>query len=99
MTSRPGALPDDEIERRLESVPGWSLRDGALHREIRFPTVAEAFGFMASAAIVAQELDHHPDWSNSYDRVTVRLSSHDVRGISARDFTLAERMNRLLERR
>lgn len=98
MTTRPGILPDEEIARRLELLPGWELRDGALHRELRFPTFAEAFGFMASVAIVAQELDHHPDWSNSYDRVTVRLSSHDVRGISERDFTLAGRMNLLLQR-
>ena len=99
MTTRSGILPDEEIARRLESLPEWTLRDGTLHREFRFPSFPEAFGFMASAAIVAQELDHHPDWTNSYDRVTVSLSSHDVHGISDRDFALAERMSRLFERR
>lgn len=93
MNPRSEKLTDDEVNRRLTALPGWTLRDGALFREIRFASFAEAFGFMASAAIVAQEMDHHPDWTNVYDRVTIRLSSHDVKGISARDFTLAERMN------
>jgi 4a-hydroxytetrahydrobiopterin dehydratase len=99
MASRPGILPDEEIARRLELLPrDWMLRDGKLHREFRFATFAEAFGFMTSVAIVAQELDHHPDWTNSYDRVAVSLSSHDVGGISERDFTLAERMQKLFTR-
>jgi 4a-hydroxytetrahydrobiopterin dehydratase len=99
MASRPAILPDEEIARRLELLPDWMLRDGKLYREFRFTSFAEAFGFMASVAIVAQELDHHPDWTNSYDRVAVSLNSHDVGGISERDFTLAERMEKLFTRR
>lgn len=90
-------LPDGEIARRLTLLPEWELRDGALHRELRFESFARAFGFMTAAAIVAQEMDHHPDWTNVYDRVTIRLSSHDVGGISERDFVLAGKMDRLLE--
>ena len=97
MKPRSEKLSHDEVRQRVTTLPGWSLRDGALFREIRFGSFAEAFGFMASAAIVAQELDHHPDWTNVYDLVTIRLGSHDVKGISDRDFTLAERMNELLD--
>lgn len=95
MNARSGKLPADEVERRAAELEGWSVRDGKLHRELEFPTFAEAFGFMASVAIHAQELDHHPDWSNSYNRVIVDLSSHDVQGISERDFQLAGRIQQL----
>lgn len=95
MNPRSPKLDDEEVRRRLATIADWSLRDGALFREIRFGSFAEAFGFMASVAIVAQEMDHHPDWTNVYDRVTIRLSSHDVRGISERDFVLAAKIDRL----
>lgn len=95
MNPRSPKLADDEVMQRLAPIPEWSLRDGALFREIRFGSFAEAFGFMTSIAIVAQEMDHHPDWTNVYDRVTIRLSSHDVRGISERDFALAARIDGL----
>ena len=80
----------------MGTLEGWTLSDGMLFREVRFASFAEAFGFMASAAIIAQAMDHHPDWTNVYDRVTIRLQSHDVRGISDRDFELASRMSDLL---
>lgn len=95
MNPRSPELADEEIMTRLAAIPQWSLRDAALFREFRFDGFAEAFGFMASVAIVAQEMDHHPDWTNVFDRVTIRLSSHDVRGISERDFALAARIDRL----
>ncbi|MEX1182928.1 MAG: 4a-hydroxytetrahydrobiopterin dehydratase [Gemmatimonadota bacterium] len=95
MSARPAKLPPEEVEQRASELEGWTVRDGKLHCELEFPTFAEAFGFMASAAIFAQELDHHPDWSNSYNKVVIDLSSHDVKGISERDFDLAGRMNAL----
>ena len=74
---------------------GWELRDGALHREFTFASFAEAFGFMAAVAVVAEAMDHHPDWSNSWNRVTVALSSHDVGAVTDRDVRLARRMSEL----
>jgi 4a-hydroxytetrahydrobiopterin dehydratase len=75
---------------------GWTVVDGKLHREFTFADFAEAFGFMARAALAAEKMDHHPDWSNSYNTVTVDLSSHDVGGLTDRDERLARRMNELV---
>ena len=74
---------------------GWQRRDGRLHRVFEFPDFARAFGFMASVAVVAQEMDHHPNWSNVYSTVEVELWSHDIGGITDRDLRLATRMNEL----
>ena len=78
------------------TVPdGWDIVDGKLHRVFEFADFAEAFGFMTKAAHVAEEMDHHPDWSNSWNTVTVNLSSHDVGGLTTRDERLARRMGEL----
>lgn len=80
------------------TVPdGWSVVGGALHREFVFTDFSEAFGFMTRAALAAEKMDHHPDWSNSWNKVTVDLSSHDVGGLTARDERLARRMNELAD--
>lgn len=86
-------LSDQEISTRLSGLDGWRNEDGKLQRAFEFPGFAEAFGFMTTVALHAQRMDHHPDWSNSFDRVEVRLSSHDVGGISERDFRLAEKID------
>ena len=88
-------LAEAEIAARLGSLPGWSVEQGALHREYRFADFSEAFGFMTRAALAAEKLDHHPDWSNSYSRVVVSLSTHDAGGITELDVTLAREMETL----
>lgn len=92
-------LADRELAERMQGMKGWSVREGRLHRELEFPTFAAAFAFMSEVALEAQALDHHPDWCNSYTRVTIDLSSHDVQGISERDFRLAARIDALLAAR
>lgn len=92
-------LSDSTIAEKLETLPQWTLDDGALKRELRFASFVEAFGFMASVALVAERLDHHPEWTNVYDRVTIRLWTHDAGGITQRDFALAEEIERLLRSR
>jgi len=72
-----------------EVPTGWELVDGRLHREFEFADFSEAFGFMARVALLAERLDHHPDWSNSWNRVVIDLSSHDVGAITDRDRELA----------
>ncbi|HRW36218.1 MAG: 4a-hydroxytetrahydrobiopterin dehydratase [Acidimicrobiales bacterium] len=73
-----------------EVPPGWEVRDGRLHRELTFADFAEAFGFMVRVAAEAERLDHHPDWSNSWNRVVIDLVSHDAGGrITERDLALA----------
>ena len=88
-------LGDDEIKRRVERLPGWTLRDGKLHREFAFPDFVRAFAFMSGAALRAEAMGHHPEWFNVYNRVVVDLMTHDARGITGLDFELAEHMQAL----
>jgi 4a-hydroxytetrahydrobiopterin dehydratase len=85
-------LSEKEVTQELEKLPGWSLENGKLHRAFQFADFVEAFGFMARAALVAEAMGHHPDWSNVWNRVTVDLSTHSIGGISRLDFELAAKM-------
>jgi len=78
-------------------VSGWEVSGDHLHREVTFADFGEAFGFMARVALVAEKLDHHPDWSNSWNRVTIDVTSHDAGGITDQCIELATRINRILE--
>ncbi|MEY2463789.1 MAG: 4a-hydroxytetrahydrobiopterin dehydratase [Acidimicrobiaceae bacterium] len=75
---------------------GWSVVDGKLHRELEFHDFVEAFGFMAMVAVLAEKADHHPDWSNSYNKVVLDLVSHDKGEITDRDHALAAAINQAL---
>ena len=88
-------LSEEQVRVRLGEIPGWSLVDGKLHRELRFADFVEAFGFMSRLALVAEKSDHHPEWSNVYGRVVIELRTHDADGITERDFALAAAANRL----
>jgi 4a-hydroxytetrahydrobiopterin dehydratase len=88
-------LSEREVRERAAALPLWSVRDGKLHRELKFRDFVHAFGFMSSVAILAEKRNHHPDWSNGYDRVTIDLVSHDVGGLSQRDFDLAAAIDAL----
>ncbi len=84
-------LTNSEIEAHLEGVAGWSVEDGKLHKEFQFESFVEAFGFMTSLALIAESMNHHPEWFNVYNRVTIDLMTHDVGGISGLDFQLAKK--------
>lgn len=87
-------LSHEEVKTRLHDLPDWALREGKLHREYKFAGFAEAFGFMSTCALVAQKQDHHPEWSNVFNRVVVDLTTDDAGGISALDFALAVEMEK-----
>ena len=87
-------LSDDEIQTELSKLSDWTLREGKLHREFKFESFVEAFGFMAKLALVAESLNHHPEWENVYNRVTISLQTHDVSGISNLDFAFAQAADR-----
>jgi 4a-hydroxytetrahydrobiopterin dehydratase len=89
-------LSHDEAEARLADTPGWGLVAGQLHREIEFRNFVEAFGFMTMVALEAEKLEHHPNWSNSWNRVVVDISSHSEGGITEKCFALATAINRAL---
>ncbi|MGA3190059.1 MAG: 4a-hydroxytetrahydrobiopterin dehydratase [Bryobacteraceae bacterium] len=82
-------IDDGEVSARVEKMPGWSVTGGKLHREYKFADFPHAFGMMATAAPAIEKMDHHPEWSNVYNRVTVDLTTHDAGGITQKDFELA----------
>ena len=81
---------DAEIATALSNVPGWTRDGDGLVRTYKFRDFTQAFGFMARVALLAEKADHHPEWSNVYNRVDIRLTTHDAGGISGRDFALAK---------
>ena len=87
-------LSDEEIAVRLRAREGWELRGDRIARRFEFPDFVRAFGWMASVALVAERLDHHPEWRNVYSRVDVELTTHDAKGLTELDFQLAEAMDR-----
>lgn len=97
--ARPAPLTDEETRRRLGALPGWELMDGKLHRSFVFRDFAEAFAFMTDVAREVAALNHHPEWFNVYDRVTMDLVTDDPPGITALDFELAHKAQSLAERR
>ena len=86
MTTR---LTDAEIAAALPGVPGWAVAGDGIVRSFKFADFTHAFAFMTRVALLAEKADHHPEWSNIYNRVDIRLTTHDAGGISTRDFALA----------
>jgi 4a-hydroxytetrahydrobiopterin dehydratase len=89
-------MTPENIAASLPSLAGWSVVDGKLHREFKFADFIAAWGFMSRVALIAQSLDHHPDWSNVYNTVRIDLDTHDAGGITEKDFELARRIDALL---
>jgi 4a-hydroxytetrahydrobiopterin dehydratase len=88
-------LTPDELSRALAELPGWTLVAGKLHREYRFADFNAAFGFMTRVALEAERANHHPDWSNVWNRVVVDLVTHDAGGVTASDVALAKKIEAL----
>jgi 4a-hydroxytetrahydrobiopterin dehydratase len=97
VAERQKPLSEPEIVRRLAEAPGWQLVAGRLRRELRFGDFSRAFAFMTRVALLAEKRDHHPDWSNVYDRVTIDLWTHDADGITDRDLEFAQAVSRLVD--
>ena len=91
-------LTEAERNDALGALPEWRLReDGlAIERALKFKDFNEAFGFMTRVALLADKHDHHPEWSNVYNRVEITLTTHDAGGLSARDVTMARAIDALL---
>lgn len=88
-------LSEQEIKSGLANINGWQFTKGSIEKSFSFSTFIEAFGFMAKAALVAEKMNHHPDWRNVYNRVEIRLNTHDVGGITEQDFELAAQIDKL----
>lgn len=88
-------LSPEQCAQALKSLPGWSLVEGreAITRIFKFKSFSEAFGFMARVALEAEKMDHHPEWSNVYNRVDVVLATHSAGGVTELDIKLAGKMD------
>jgi 4a-hydroxytetrahydrobiopterin dehydratase len=91
-------LTDAEVAALLTQLPGWTLRDDgkAILRSFKFADFNQAFGFMTRVALHADKADHHPEWSNVYNRVGITLTTHDADGLSQRDADMARAIERYL---
>ena len=84
-----GKLSKQQIAAGLGQLEGWSLVKGKLHRQFEFKDFTQAFKFMKRVALAADGMDHHPDWSNAFNKVTIDLSTHSAGGLTKKDFELA----------
>ncbi|RPH36437.1 4a-hydroxytetrahydrobiopterin dehydratase [bacterium] len=88
-------LESRDIDQRLGGVRGWTVANGKLHKEFQFEDFVQAFGFMSSVALIAESMNHHPEWSNVYNKVKVDLNTHSAGGISELDFEFARKVDAL----
>ena len=88
-------LSESEIQHALTGLPGWELKNAKLHRELIMKDFTDAFGLMTRIAILAEKMDHHPEWFNVWNKVRIDLTTHDVGGISNLDIELATKINEM----
>ncbi|MBS1267620.1 MAG: putative pterin-4-alpha-carbinolamine dehydratase [Nitrosopumilus sp.] len=88
-------LSQEEIEQELKNLPGWSIVNEKLHRKIEFESFNQAFGFMTRAAKEIEKMNHHPEWFNVYNKITIELMTHDAGGITKNDINLAKILDSL----
>ena len=89
-------LSESDIDEELKKLSGWNVKDGKLHKEFEFDNFNQAFGFMTRAAMEIEKMNHHPEWFNVYNRITVNLTTHEAGGITNNDVNLAKILNSLL---
>lgn len=88
-------LNNDELIHALKQLPDWHLHEGAINKEFVFSDFSAAFAFMTRVAFLAEKMDHHPDWNNTYNRVHISLMTHDKGGLTTRDVELALAIEKL----
>ena len=88
-------LSQDQIDSELKQMDGWSIVDGKLHKDFQFDDFNQAFGFMTRAAMHIEKMNHHPEWFNVYNKLSVDLTTHDAGGITENDINLAKILNSL----
>ena len=89
-------LSESDIDEELKKLSGWNVKDDKLHKEFQFDNFNQAFGFMTRAAMEIEKMNHHPEWFNVYNRITVDLTTHEAGGITNNDVNLARILNSLL---
>ena len=86
---------EPEIQKAIAELGSWAIANGKLHREYRFRTFVQAFGFMTQVALLAERAAHHPEWFNVYNRVVVDLTTHEAGGITRKDLDLAREIEEI----
>ena len=95
---KPYLLQNDEIKELSAKIPEWQVHKKYIERSLSFPNFIDAFSFMTKVALLAEKFNHHPDWNNVYSNVNIKLTTHDLGGISSLDQVLASEINNLLEK-
>ena len=88
-------LSSEKISEELKNLPGWIIKDEKIHKDFEFEDFNQAFGFMTRAAMHIEKMNHHPEWFNVYNKITVDLTTHDAGGITQNDIELAKILNSL----
>ncbi len=94
---KPYLLQKEELKELIAKIPGWVINDKNIEREFNFSNFIEAFSFMTKIALICEKYNHHPDWENIYSKVIIKLTSHDLGGISNLDQTLASEINNIFK--
>jgi 4a-hydroxytetrahydrobiopterin dehydratase len=89
-------ISTEKVSEEIKNLPGWSIKDEKLHKDFEFESFNQAFGFMTRAAMEIEKMNHHPEWFNVYNRLSVDLTTHDAGGITENDIQLAKILNSLV---
>jgi len=90
-------LQDEELKELVFKIPGWEIHNEQIQREFKFSNFIEAFSFMTKIALISEKYNHHPNWENVYSKLVIRLSTHDLGGITNLDQTLASEINKVFD--
>jgi 4a-hydroxytetrahydrobiopterin dehydratase len=88
-------LTENEVQQQLQQTKGWTLANGKLHKAYECKDFVDAFGKITKVALVAESMNHHPEWFNVWNKVVIDLNTHSVQGISSLDFQLAAKINEI----
>ena len=94
---KPYLLKDQELKELIAIIPGWEIKSNHLERAFNFTDFIEAFSFMTKIAFICEKYNHHPNWSNVYSKVIIKLSTHDMGGITNLDQTIASEINGIFD--
>ena len=89
-------LEQNQLDYFIQKNPSWIIDNKRLKKEFSFNNFIDAFGFMSKVALIAEKMDHHPNWQNTYNKVKIELITHDKGGITANDIKLAELIDKLI---
>ena len=90
-------IAENQLNHFIEKNPSWIIYNKTIKKEFKFDNFIDAFGFMGKVALLSEKMDHHPNWQNTYNKVTIELTTHDKGGITINDIQLAESINKLID--